>query len=194
MAIESMVAASEEVVRGRWPELENPLFRLLLRRWAAWREGAVVPRRAAVVPSEIVPCLPQLWIFRLADDNSRVVCSLAGEQLNQDWGFSIMGKDPMALWGPEVGAIVNARLKRVALTPGVIYGRSNITPRTGAAGAMYAERLMLPLGDDSAQPYGAMGITVFHRNRLLDDPQVVPPSQQAWLYPCYDLPAELPPA
>lgn len=189
-----MITSSEEIVRGTWPTLDNPLFRLLLRRWAEWRQGAAVPRRAAVVPSEIVPCLPQLWIFRLADDRSRVVCSLAGEQLNEDWGFSIMGKDPMALWGPEIGGIVNERLKRVALTPGVIYGRSNITPRTGVAGPLYAERLMLPLCDDAGQPYGAMGITVFHRNRLLDDPQVVPPSQQAWLYPCADLPAAPPAA
>lgn len=145
------------------------------------------------MPAEIVPCLPQLWIFRLAENNTALACTLAGERLNEDWGFSIRGKAPVDLWGPELGGLVTGRLLRVALTPGIAIGRSGVTPRPDPVGPLYAERLMLPLCDDAGAPWGAMGITVFHRHQLIDGPQVVPMSARAWMHPCADLPNEPPP-
>jgi len=183
----------EIVVRGRWPQVEDPLFVLLLRRWAEWRQGGLVPRRSAVDPAAIVACLPELWIFRLADDNTRMVCSLAGDRLNEAWGFSIMGKDPMALWGPELGGFINARLKRVALLPAIIHGRSGITPAGDLPGTRTARRLMLPLCDDRGAAYGALGLTLLDFDRRRDQPHAAPPLARAWRYPCADLPPGLPP-
>jgi hypothetical protein len=183
----------EIVVCGRWPAPEDGLLRLLLRRWAEWRQGGLVPRRSAVDPAAIVPCLPELWMFRLTDGNRRVVCSLSGEKLNEAWGRSIMGRDPMDLWGPEVGALINRRLCRVALTPAILYGYSGNTPAGLAYGGRVVRRLMLPLCDDTGAPYGVMGVTLLDFDRDRHRPETAPPLIRAWRHPCADLPGSLPP-
>jgi hypothetical protein len=199
MPVEYDAAAGEEIIRGRWPELEDARQQLLLRRWAEWRgEGRLVPprlvpARSAVDPSSIIPCLPELWIFRLSEDRSHVVCSLAGDRLNEAWGFSIMGKTPMDLWGPEQGGLANERLKRVALLPAILHGTSSLTPTTDIPGTRLARRLMLPLCDDAGAPYGVIGLTLLGYDRRRDQPQAAPMLVLAWRYPCADLPAGLPP-
>lgn len=193
MTVEFDAAANEYIVRGRWPELEDSRLRLLLRRWAEWRGDRLAPPRSAVDPAAIIPCLPELWIFRLSEDRSHVVCSLAGDKLNEAWGFSIMGKTPMELWGPEQGGIVNERLKRVALIPAIVHGTSSITPVSDLPGTRVARRLMLPLCDDEGAPYGAIGLTLLGYDRRRDQPQAAPLLVQAWRHPCADLPPNLPP-
>lgn len=186
--------SGEIVMRGQWPVLEDEICRLLLHRWAAWRQGGLVPRRSAVDPAAIVPCLPQLWIFRLDAGRGRMVCSLAGDRLNEAWGFSIIGKDPVDLWGAQDGGFINARLCRVALIPALIYGRSGFTPAGDVPGSRVARRLMLPLCDDAGAPYGAFGVTLLDFDPRRHEPQAPPPMMRAWRYPCADLPATPPPA
>ncbi|WP_300299554.1 PAS domain-containing protein [Ferrovibrio sp.] len=193
MTVEFDAAANEYIVRGHWPDIDDARLQLLLRRWAEWRGNRLAPPRSAVDPASIIPCLPELWIFRLSEDRSHVVCSLAGDKLNEAWGFSIMGKTPMELWGPEQGGIVNERLKRVALIPAIVHGTSSITPVSDLPGTRLARRLMLPLCDDAGAPYGAIGLTLLGYDRRRDQPQAAPLLVQAWRHPCADLPPDLPP-
>lgn len=196
MTAEFDAAANEYIVRGRWPDVQDARLRLLLRRWAEWRGdmsgGHLVPARSAVDPAAIIPCLPELWIFRLSEDRSHVVCTLAGDRLNEAWGFSIMGKTPMDLWGPEQGSLANERLKRAALLPAIVHGTSSLTPATDIPGTRLAQRLMLPLRDDAGAPYGTIGLTLLGYDRRRDQPQAAPMLVRAWRHPCADLPSDLP--
>lgn len=192
MTAEFDAAANEYIVRGRWPDVQDARLRLLLRRWAEWRGDSLAPVRSAVDPAAIIPCLPELWIFRLSEDRSHVVCTLAGDRLNEAWGFSIMGKTPMDLWGPEQGSLANERLKRVALLPAIVHGTSSLTPATDIPGTRLAQRLMLPLRDDTGAPYGTIGLTLLGYDRRRDQPQAAPMLVRAWRHPCADLPPDLP--
>jgi hypothetical protein len=193
MTAEFDAAANEYIVRGRWPDVQDARLQLLLRRWAEWRGDSLAPVRSAVDPAGIIPCLPELWIFRLSEDRSHVVCTLAGDKLNEAWGFSIMGKTPMELWGAEQGSLANERLKRVALLPAIVHGTSSLTPATDIPGTRLAQRLMLPLRDDAGAPYGAIGLTLLGYDRRRDQPQTAPMLVRAWRHLCADLPSGLPP-
>lgn len=198
MAAERSLPADEEEVLGRWPEPEDPNMQLLLRRWAEWRDGLHPPPRSRVDPAALKPGLPTIWIWRLSDDQATLTCTLAGEEVQAAWGRSIIGNDPLTLWGPQAGRVVRERLKRVALLPAVVHGRTAITP-VSAGGAPLdagksAERLILPLANDRGQPFGVIGMTLYRYDRLAADSPAPAVLLKSWRYPCAALPQGLPPA
>src|SRR3546814_13258617 len=87
-------------------------MQLLLRRWAEWRDGLKPPPRSRIDPAALKPCLPLVWIWRLTEDHSTLTCTLAGEDVQAAWGRSIIGNDPLALWGTDSGPI-RAEARRV---------------------------------------------------------------------------------
>ncbi len=182
----------EDAPPGQWPSLPEPRQRLLLRHWALWREGLLPPPRSRIDPALIKPCLADLWIFRIADTADDLVCTLAGENIRETWGYSIIGARPVDLWGPDDGEVVRQRLLRVARTPGLVHGCTGITPRTGAS--KLAHRLMLPLADEAGQPYGVIGVTYYVYDRSRDPQQPGDATLQfTRFYACAGLPATPPP-
>lgn len=172
---------------GVWPEPDDPRFKQLLRVWAGWREGLNPPKRSHIDPAALKDCLPHLWIFRLDEAGEDLTCTLAGEAIREAWGFSIQGMSPTRLWGEVDGNIARQRLLRAAIVPGIIHGRTGITP--GGELKRIAERLMLPLVDDNGRPYGTMGMTFFAYPRREEGAPPIPPMLHSTLYPCAALPA-----
>lgn len=185
------LSPEEKEILGTWPQPQDLRLRLLLRRWAEWREGNLVPKRSRVDPAAIKPCLPMIWMWRLNEARDGVVCTLAGEEVNRAWGFSIIGRDPVSLWGPEAGGIVLDRLIRAALIPALFHGRTGIVP--AAASGLTAERLILPLRNDDGSPFGIFGITMYRYDQSSDDKKRPIPMLVSHRHPCASLPAELPP-
>jgi len=171
MAADRAPPADEEEVLGRWPEPADPNMRLLLRRWAEWRNGLHPPPRSRIDPAA---------------------------RRQAAWGRSIIGNDPLTLWGPQAGLIVRERLKRVALIPAIVHGRTTITP-VSAGGAPLdagksAERLILPLATEDGRPFGVIGMTLYRYDRLLSADSHAPALLlKSWRYPCARLPVGLPP-
>lgn len=198
MAAERLPPADEEEVLGRWPAPDDPNMQLLLRRWAEWRNGRNPPPRSRVDPAALKSGLPTIWIWRLSEDRSTLTCTLAGEEVQAAWGRSIIGNDPLTLWGPQAGLIVRERLKRVALVPAIIHGRTTITP-VSAGGAPLdagksAERLILPLATEDGRPFGVIGMTLYRYDRLAADSPSPVVLLKSWRYPCAALPETLPDA
>lgn len=196
MAAERLPPADEEEVLGRWPEPDDPNMKLLLRRWAEWRDGLQPPPRSRIDPAALKPGLPTIWIWRLSDDHSTLTCTLAGEEVKDAWGRSIIGNDPLTLWGPQAGLIVRERLKRVALTPAIVHGRTTITPVSAGGSPLdagkSAERLILPLASDDGSPFGVIGMTLYRYDRLSADSPSPSVLLKSWRYPCLSLPADPP--
>lgn len=183
---------TESEVLGRWPEPAAPSLRLLLRQWALWRDAeGRPPARSRIDPGLLKPCLPDMWLFRLMEGGKDLVCTLAGENIREAWGFSIIGKRPEELWGETAGRVARSRMARAAKRPALIHGLTGILP-DGTEGKA-AERLILPLVDDAAAPWGALGITCFRFNPIQDRGRIVGPVMHSTLYPCADLPKEPPP-
>lgn len=183
----------EEEVIGRWPALEDRRMALLLRRWAGWREGTAPPPRSRIDPAALKPCLPHVWIWRLTPDRFSLTCTLAGEKIQEAWGRGIIGNDPLSLWGPESGLVVRDRLRRVALTPAIVHGRSGILSGESASPGKFAERLILPLATDDGAPFGVIGMTLYRYDPVAAAgqlPRVLLSSQR---HPCAALPEGLPP-
>jgi hypothetical protein len=143
-----------------------------------------------VNPAQLKVCLPDFWIFRITEDGSDLVCTLAGESIREAWGHSIIGGRPVDLWGPADGNVVRSRLLRAAREPALIHGRTGIIPKAGAG--KLAQRLMLPLADDAGKPYGVMGMTNYVYDRHLDRDLPVPVPIYSTVYPCIHLPQGLP--
>lgn len=180
---------------GIWPDLRDARQRLLLRHWALWRDGLRPPPRSRLDPALLKPCLPDFWIFRIADSGNDLVCTLAGENIRDAWGHSIIGGRPVDLWGAGDGDLVRERLLRAAREPALIHGRTGITPKTGAS--KLAQRLMLPLCDDAGAAYGVMGMTQFvydHSRDALPTGTSEAPILFSTFYPCDNLPDTAPDA
>lgn len=198
MAANRLPPADEEEVLGRWPEPEDANMRQLLRRWAEWREGLNPPPRSRIDPAALKSGLPMIWIWRLSDDQTTLTCTLAGEEVQAAWGRSIIGNDPISLWGQQAGLVVRERLRRVALIPAIVHGRTAITPVTTGGAPMdadkSAERLILPLAAEEGRPFGVIGMTIYRYDRLSaanPSPTVL---LKSWRYPCRSLPETLPDA
>lgn len=185
--------AEEEEVTGSWPAPEDARLALLLRRWAEWREGTAPPPRSRIDPASLKPCLPLAWIWRLTPDHRSLTCTLAGEEVQAAWGRGIIGNDPISLWGPEAGLVVRERLRRVALIPAIVHGRSSILPEGSPTQGKFAERLILPLTNDDSRPFGVIGMTLYRYDPISAAGQLPTVLLKSWRYPCSALPASLPP-
>jgi hypothetical protein len=188
----SPVAEAEEEVTGppqTWPVLTDPRFRSFLRHWAQNRAGLVMPR-AAIDPVAIRGCLANVWLYQYLPEEEDFLCTLAGEAVNLAWGQSLMGRRISQFMSPVMLGQVPALYRRMMAMPAIQVSRRQISPASGVEQG--AERLIVPLADPEGRPWGVFGLTLYQLGgqARITDPAAL--QGQVTLYPCAELPPDLP--
>ncbi|MEK9970563.1 MAG: PAS domain-containing protein [Ferrovibrio sp.] len=177
--------------KGEWPVFRDPRFLVVLRHWAAERQGTgVMMPRSALDPLAIKSCLPHIWLAQYVADIEDFMFRLAGEQVNEAWGINITGKRPRDFMAPASAAAAGSIYRRILFTPAIHVGYRRIEPTERQEKG--AERLVVPLCDPEGRPWGIFGMSlyVFDPVTQADMPPYVGPD--VTYYPCIDLPAGTP--
>jgi len=179
---------------GVWPSFANPLLMLFLRHWAERRaidgKPTTVMPRAAIDPSILRACLPDVWLFQYLRDEDRFVCTLAGERVNDAWGQSLIGKTPQQFMKPESAAIAQDIYRRIVLTPALHVSHRRIAP--AGRHEKGAERLVVPLSDGQGQPYGIFGLSLYHFDPVTEAAHEPYVGNDVTYYACDALPEQSP--
>jgi hypothetical protein len=192
---ETEAAAGAVAKPGIWPALRDPRFLALLRHWALNRphiDGKpwLMMPRAALDPVDIRACLAHIWLAQYLPEEDNFVFRLAGEQVNEAWGANITGKRSDEFMSPASAAIARQIYRRILLTPAVHVGYRRIEPVERQEKG--AERLVVPLCGAGGEPWGIVGMSLYHFNPVTeaDLPPYVGPD--VTYYPCSGLPTEAP--
>lgn len=191
-ASRASVPDADEEVTGppqAWPVLTDPRFKVFLRHWAQNRAGLVMPR-GAIDPVAIRGCLANVWLYQYLPEEEDFLCTLAGEQVNLAWGQSLMGRRISQYMSPAMLRHVPNLYRRMMSMPAIQVSRRRITPASGVEQS--AERLIVPLCDPAGRPWGVFGLTLYQLGfqARVTDTTAMP--GQVTLYPCADLPVDLP--
>lgn len=157
-----------------------------LGHWASARAGAVAPRRSAIDPGAIMPCLPFVYVYRYDPRTGDFTCSLAGEEINIAWGFSLIGKRPQDFMQPAPAAQLQARFRAIVETPAILF--RGFHGRPVLAGPKFVQRIIAPLLGEDGAPHGLFGITIYVNDPTSQVPAPVEPAMDAVLYDCKALP------
>lgn len=174
------------VAESVWPPVEDARLAAFLGHWAAARDGAIVPRRGAIDPGAIVPCLPYVYIYRYDPRTGDFTCTLAGEEVNIAWGRSIIGKRQQDFMPPDIAAKLQARFQAIVVTPAILF--SGFRGGLPLAGPRFVRRIIGPLARDDGTPYGVLGISVYVNDPIGAVPAPVAPAVDVVLYDCKALP------
>jgi hypothetical protein len=174
------------VAETAWPRVEEARLALFLRHWASARVGAVVPRRSAIDPGAIAPCLPYVYLYRVDLGSGEFTCSLSGEEINTAWGFSLIGKRQRDFMPPAIMGPVRARFRAIVATPAILF--SGFRGGRTLLGVTLVRRIIAPLTLDDGTPYGVFGIAVYVNDPEGRVPAPVEPTVDAVLYDCKALP------
>lgn len=142
-----------------WPALDDERLLSFLRHWAAGRKGALVPSRDAIDPAAIRNCLPNIWRYRFDLEQDDFVCTLAGQAVNEAWGFSLIGRSLAEIMPSSQLAVVRERYRRVLSVPMIEVVAKPILPN--AATMKLTSRVILPLAGRGGQPSELIGMTVY---------------------------------
>ena len=145
-----------------------------------------MPRRSAIDPGAIVPCLPYVYLYRYDPHTGDFTCSLAGEEINRAWGSSIIGKRQRDFMPPDIAAVLQVRFRTIIDTPAVLL--TGFRGGTPLAGPRFVRRIIGPLAHDDGMPYGVFGISVYVNDPIGDVPAPVGPTVDAAFYDCKALP------
>lgn len=170
---------------GVWPQFSDPRFLGLLRHWAACRNGLMAPR-AAIEPAVIRDCLPHVYLMRWLPDEDDFVCSLSGEQVNEAWGQTMIGKRPRDFMPPASAVRAMDIYRLIVRLPAVHVGHRPIEPLDRPEKA--AERLVVPLAHPDGSPWGFLGLSFYHYNPVTEAGHVPHIGPDVTYYPCADLP------
>ena len=149
--------ASFETVRN------GPLRHLLIW-WVEKRGERLMPAICDIDPLEIRSSLAQVWLCDYLPECGRLRYRLAGEEINDFWGYNLAGKFLDEVIPAERRASVTQKSCMVVDLPAITHDRTRLSltedfVRTG-------ERLILPLSDDGRTVNALLGAT--HRNWFRD--------------------------
>ena len=151
--------AGDRPLSDRLPGIDPRLVGFF-EAWRAIRApGEVVPRREAFDPLAIPELLPDVFLYRLADDGEDFVCRLAGERVNEAWGRSIRGLTLRQIVGERDHPTIRARWARIVGTPALHYGR--VRERLSNQRLRRAERLLLPLASADGRIDWVLGVSLY---------------------------------
>lgn len=183
--------SSQVAPPGIWPVFTDPRFNLLLRHWAEGRRGVATPREA-IDPAAIRSCLPHVYMFRFSAEDGSFTCTLAGEKVSEAWGQRMIGRRPQDFMPSDSAATALSIYRRIVTEPAVHVGHRPITPHGLSEKA--AERLVVPLTWPDGQPWGMLGLSVYHYNPVTQAGHPPHVGQDVTYYPCAALPPEPPSA
>lgn len=134
-------------------------LRQLLDHWFMVRGGRLMPRRADIDPTAIVPAIGHVWLMEVAPDDDSFRYRLAGEDINMIYGFSLAGKLLEDVHHPENIAGIKERLARVVEESCILYSHGKTRYRDGPESSH--DRLVLPLSNDGTTVSDVIGVTKY---------------------------------
>jgi hypothetical protein len=146
--------------------LRSPALRAVACWWLRAYESGRLPSRKEIDLKAIQHALPYVWLIEYLPDEDGFRYRLAGEHVNEVFGYSLRGKRLRDMIEPHMAEIVQARFKHVLNTPGVVYAVGRVYMRVG--GYREGERLILPLSDDGVNGTHLFGVTDYGRGRRDD--------------------------
>ena len=174
---------------GLWPSLKDPRLRILLRHWAANRQGLMMPR-SALDPAALKICLPNAWLYRFLPAEDDFICTVSGEKVNSAWGCSLMGKRIDEIMPGNMIAFATLAYRLILEMPAIQTSTRRIEPPDGIE--QISERLIVPLANDAGGPYGVLGVTLYSLGELPQLSRSDDVRDEATFYPCAGLPSTLP--
>lgn len=142
----------------RLPGADGRIFQFFAA-WQAARGDRLVPRKVDLDPMRVAPLLGETWMYRLDPAEDDFVRVLADETVNEAWGRSIKGLRLRDVVGPQDHPVILGRWQQIQSVPHVHYGASE--ERLSALDVRSAERLLLPLADDSDEPRFVLGLSLY---------------------------------
>jgi hypothetical protein len=173
------------VRRAGWPDVDDPRMRIFLRHWAEARQGGIVPKRSAIDPAAIAPCLPNIFMYRYVPEGRDFRLAIGGEEIRSFWRVPIVGKSMREVLGGPRGELAIARGLLVVDTPGLLFTKASRITRPDATFAV--TRLTSPLAKEDGSIFGTIGISIY-----VAVPPGSIPSESTSLHDCAGLPAAPP--
>lgn len=141
--------------------LRSPTLRAVARWWVqAYLAGRAVPSRRRIDLPALRHALPYVWLVEYLPDRDAFRYRLAGEHVNDTFGYSLRGKLLSDVIEPHMLATVRARYVHALRTPGAVHATGRVYARTGRF--REGERLILPLAEDGSAATHLLGVTVYH--------------------------------
>jgi hypothetical protein len=144
--------------------VRNPALRLLIAYWFDTCNGRPMPARRDINPIEISSALAQIWLCDYLSESDRFRYRLAGDEINDFWGFNLSGKYLDEIAPAERLASVTKKYRMALELPAIVYDRAclSLTEEITRNG----ERIVLPLSDDGRTVNALLGAT--HRDWFRD--------------------------
>jgi len=148
---------SRWVTVDSFEHVRNPALRLLVAYWFDTCSGRPMPARRDINPIEIPSALAQIWLCDYLPDSGRFRYRLAGEEINDFWGFNLSGKYLDEIVPAERLASVTKKYRMALELPAIVYDRAclSLTEEISRNG----ERIILPLSDDGRTMNALLGAT-----------------------------------
>ena len=141
------------------PLRSHPL-RAVARWWVQTYQAGEIPSRRQIDHSALRYALPYIWLVEYLQDRDAFRYRLAGEHVNDTFGYSLRGKLLSDVIEPHMLATVRTRYTHALTTPGAVHATGRVYARTGRF--REGERLILPLADDGGAATHLLGVTVYH--------------------------------
>ncbi len=137
--------------------VRNPALRHVISYWFDTCGGRPMPARRDISPIEIPSVLAQIWLCDYLPESGRVRYRLAGEEINDFWGFNLSGKYLDEIISNERLASVTNRARIALELPAIVYDGACLflTEEITRNG----ERIILPLSDDGRTVNALLGAT-----------------------------------
>ncbi len=130
---------------------------MVLEHWLAAHGDCRMPALRDIDPLVMPQALPYVWLCDYEPGSKRFTYRLAGEMINDFYGFSLKGRELGEVVATCRLHVIRERYCRVAGTPAIVYNYGKVYANQGRS--YQGERLMVPLGDDGWHASGILGVT-----------------------------------
>lgn len=140
--------------------------------WLRQSEAGRVPERSYLDAFALRGALPYVWLVAYEAESGIYRHRLAGEHVNDTFGFSLRGRTLADIYPASELENVTAAFEFVRTRPGVVYAEGQVYCQIGKH--RYGERLMLPISDTSGAVRFVLGATDYGFGFRRRHPRPVP--------------------
>lgn len=146
------------------PAIKTQRLRILLEHYLEIRGTRRMPSRGDIDALRLGPALPVIWMSEYEPAAGTFRYRLAGEEVNEIWGFSVAGRLLSDFVPPERFSPTNESFLKVLRDEAALIASGAVYRCSGRVGL--GERLILPLASDGVTADGLIGAT--HREPPVD--------------------------